>query len=255
MTNMTCFSLLAVVHCIKDIVTEPSNGNVSCNHSYGDFAYGSTCHYSCKEGYKPSRSQPLMCTASGQWSQQPPTCDREYELHLHRASHLSMQYNHKKKVGPICVFPLFRSPSVVKCLELQQPTRGSIRCSDPQGPSSYGSTCEFACDEGYTLVGSSTLQCGASGLWSSLQPLCVGMSASTGVKNPKGLHHLGGEDRKVSHTDLFRFSPLQPSSALSFTGWSTATSAAERTWTPGSAMEAPAASPVAPATFWQGRAR
>lgn len=148
-------------------------------------------------------------------------------------------------------FSFFLLPSVIKCLELQQPTRGSIKCSNPQGPSSYGSTCEFACDEGYALVGSSTLQCEASGLWSSSQPLCVGMSASTDVKTQRD----SGEEWNVSHADLFRFSPLQPSSVPSFTGWRTAPSAAERTQTRGSATEAPAASPVAPATFWQGRAR
>lgn len=74
---------------------------------------------------------------------------------------------------------LFLLPSVIQCLALQQPTRGSVKCSDHLGPSSYGSTCEFTCDEGYTLVGSSILQCEESGLWSSTQPLCVGMSTFT----------------------------------------------------------------------------
>lgn len=97
---------------------------------------------------------------------------------------------------------------MVKCLELQQPSRGSIRCSDPKGPSSYGSTCEFACNEGYTLVGSSTLQCGASGLWSSLQPLCVGMSASTEVKTQRDFT-TWGEDCSV-HTEVTLTSSVSP---------------------------------------------
>lgn len=75
---------------------------------------------------------------------------------------------------------------VIKCMELHSPTSGTSTCSGPLGSSSYGATCQFACDEGYTLDGPSTLQCEASGLWSSSQPSCVGMSTSTDVKTQTG---------------------------------------------------------------------
>lgn len=78
-------------------------------------------------------------------------------------------------------------PVVVKCQELHRPTRGSIKCSDPLGPNSYQSTCEFTCDEGYVLVGSSARQCEASGLWSSSQPSCVGMSTFITFKPSRAL--------------------------------------------------------------------
>lgn len=80
--------------------------------------------------------------------------------------------------------------SVIKCTELHSPTSGTSTCSGPQGPSNYGATCEFACNEGYTLDGPSTLQCNALGLWSSSQPSCVGMSTSTDVQTQNGLHCL-----------------------------------------------------------------
>lgn len=76
---------------------------------------------------------------------------------------------------------------VIKCAELRHQTSGSFKCSDPLGSSSYGSTCEFSCHDGYTLDGPGTLQCEASGLWSSSQPSCVGMSASTDVETQMGL--------------------------------------------------------------------
>nr|XP_046248044.1 E-selectin isoform X2 [Scatophagus argus] len=128
-----------VIKCNKEEVTVPYKGSVNCTHKYGDFSYDSLCQYSCEEGYQLSVSRPLTCTASEQWSDQPPTCE------------------------------------LVKCQELSSPASGSMKCSDPLGPSSYQSTCEFTCDEGYSLVGSSsnTLQCDGSGFWNSSQPFCV----------------------------------------------------------------------------------
>lgn len=69
--------MLAVVKCDKDKVTEPVNGKFTCTHKYGDFSYNSLCQYSCEQGYRLSEPTPLRCTASKEWSAQPPTCERE----------------------------------------------------------------------------------------------------------------------------------------------------------------------------------
>lgn len=128
-----------VVKCNKEEVTVPYKGSVNCIHTYEDFSYDSLCQYSCEEGYQLSMSRPLKCTASKEWSEQPPTCE------------------------------------LVQCQELSSPARGSMKCSDPLGPSSYQSTCVFTCDEGYVLAGSpsNALQCEASGFWNASQPFCV----------------------------------------------------------------------------------
>uniref|UniRef100_UPI0037E97D8F L-selectin-like n=1 Tax=Semicossyphus pulcher TaxID=241346 RepID=UPI0037E97D8F len=67
-----------VVTCNKDEVTVPYKGSVNCTHEYGNFSYESSCQYSCEEGYELSTPGPLTCTASGQWSEQPPTCESEF---------------------------------------------------------------------------------------------------------------------------------------------------------------------------------
>ncbi|XP_051233011.1 E-selectin [Dicentrarchus labrax] len=128
-----------VVKCNKEEVeTPPYKGSVNCTHKYGDFSYDSLCQYSCEKGYQLSNPRQLTCTASKEWSEQPPTCE------------------------------------LVKCQELSSPARGSIKCSDPLGSASYQSTCVFTCDEGFVLTGSpsNTLQCEASGIWNSSQPSC-----------------------------------------------------------------------------------
>uniref|UniRef100_G3PCW6 E-selectin n=1 Tax=Gasterosteus aculeatus aculeatus TaxID=481459 RepID=G3PCW6_GASAC len=128
-----------VVQCDAEEVTAPDKASVNCIHKYGNFSYDSMCHYSCEEGYQLSMSRPLTCTASTRWSEPPPTCE------------------------------------LVRCPVLSSPAGGSMKCSDPLGPSGYRSTCAFACDEGYVLAGSTsnTLQCEASGIWNASQPLCL----------------------------------------------------------------------------------
>uniref|UniRef100_A0A8C5EXJ4 E-selectin-like n=1 Tax=Gouania willdenowi TaxID=441366 RepID=A0A8C5EXJ4_GOUWI len=128
-----------VVKCSQDELIVPHNGSVHCNHTYGSHTFGSTCQYSCEEGFQLSMQRPLRCTASKTWSEQPPTCE------------------------------------LVQCQRLSSPAKGSMRCSNPQGPFTYQSTCTFACNEGYILTGSmtNTLQCEASGSWNSSQPICA----------------------------------------------------------------------------------
>lgn len=75
--NRRALLFLPVVQCRREEVTVPSKGRVDCTHTYGEFSYDSRCQYSCDEGYRLSSSSPLACAASGEWSGQPPTCDRE----------------------------------------------------------------------------------------------------------------------------------------------------------------------------------
>ncbi|KAI3368816.1 hypothetical protein L3Q82_025802, partial [Scortum barcoo] len=140
-----------VVQCDKEEVTVPYKASVHCTHKYGDFTYSSSCQYSCEEGYQLSMPRPLICTASKQWSEQPPTCE------------------------------------LVQCQELSPPASGSMKCFDPLGSSSYKSTCVFTCDEGYVLRDSpsNTLQCEASGIWNSSLPFCAAVQcpALQGLEN------------------------------------------------------------------------
>ncbi|XP_073714000.1 P-selectin-like [Misgurnus anguillicaudatus] len=62
----------------------------------------------------------------------------------------------------------------VQCSELTTPNNGAMKCYDCNGKFSYKSTCEFACNEGYTIrtSSSSTLFCEATGQWNDTQPSC-----------------------------------------------------------------------------------
>ncbi|XP_051581066.1 E-selectin-like isoform X8 [Myxocyprinus asiaticus] len=127
-----------IVKCKPEDITTPHHGSVQCSHSNGNFSYDSHCEYSCEEGYNVKGSGTTSCTSTKEWSSKPPTCE------------------------------------LVQCPELTEPQEGTMQCHHPMGNFSYQSTCDFVCDEGYTLGESSTstLFCGASGHWNDSQSNC-----------------------------------------------------------------------------------
>ncbi|XP_016399151.1 E-selectin-like [Sinocyclocheilus rhinocerous] len=127
-----------IIKCKPEDVTSPDHASVHCSHPYGNFSYDSQCEYSCEEGYELKGSSTTRCTSTTEWSSKPPTCE------------------------------------LVQCLELISPQDGKMHCQHPIGRFSYQSTCEFMCEEGYTLrdSSSSTLFCRATGRWNDSQPTC-----------------------------------------------------------------------------------
>ncbi|KAM9478456.1 E-selectin-like isoform 2-T2 [Salvelinus alpinus] len=135
---------------------QPQDGAISCGE---DFTYGSSCNFSCSEGYLLKGAVTVTCTSAAVWSEEIPHCE------------------------------------VVLCSELYEPGKGSMACSHPLGSFSYLSTCSFTCEEGYERLASSsaTLQCGASGQWNDSQPQCVAVSCPT-LQQPQDGAISCGED-------------------------------------------------------------
>uniref|UniRef100_A0A669B9J3 Selectin E n=1 Tax=Oreochromis niloticus TaxID=8128 RepID=A0A669B9J3_ORENI len=160
-----------VVQCNKAEVIVPDKGHVNCSHKHGNFSYDSLCQYSCEEGYKLSVQTPLRCTASGKWSENPPTCE------------------------------------LIQCEKMSEPTHGSMKCSDPLGSFSYQSTCTFTCDEGYVLSGSPSLQCESSGNWNASQPFCVAVQCPALQNLKNGFVSCGEDaDMRFSYKNTCSFS-------------------------------------------------
>ncbi|XP_042178665.1 P-selectin-like [Oncorhynchus tshawytscha] len=135
---------------------QPQDGAISCGE---DFTYGSSCNFSCSEGYLLKGAITVTCTSAAEWSEEIPHCE------------------------------------VVLCSELYEPGKGSMACSHPLGSFSYLSTCTFTCEEGYERLASSsaTLQCGASGQWNDSQPQCIAVSCPT-LQQPQDGAISCGED-------------------------------------------------------------
>ncbi|XP_069087171.1 E-selectin-like [Pleurodeles waltl] len=131
-----------------DDISVVEHGTVSCTSPHGDFSYNSTCDFTCAEGYTLSEASHLQCTAQGKWTGEPPKCE------------------------------------VIKCQDLKMVEHSTMTCIGPHSDFSYSSTCDFTCAEGYTLNGSSSLQCTAHSEWTGEVPKCDAVTC-VALKRPK----------------------------------------------------------------------
>lgn len=148
-----------VVQCKEEEVMVVAKASLDCSHPNGNYSYDSLCEYSCEDGYQLSGSGTMRCMASGLWSEQPPTCE------------------------------------LITCSELLSLEKGSIDCQHPLGSFSYSSTCGFTCEEGFTLIDSSSasLHCEASGLWNNYLPQCAAVQCSVLRAPENGTVTCGGD--------------------------------------------------------------
>ncbi|XP_008976534.2 E-selectin [Pan paniscus] len=178
-------------------LSNPERGYMNCLPSAsGSFRYGSSCEFSCEQGFVLKGSKRLQCGPTGEWDNAKPTCEavRCDAVHqppkgLVRCAHSPIgEFTYKSSCAFSCEegFELHGStqlectsqgqwteevPScqVVKCSSLAVPGKINMSCS---GEPVFGTVCKFACPEGWTLNGSAALTCGATGHWSGLLPTC-----------------------------------------------------------------------------------
>jgi len=99
----------------------------------GDSTYGTICHHKCQPGFRIRGALTTRCTQDSSWSDDLPKCEK------------------------------------IKCPRHLPPANGILECSDTYF---YQSKCHFICNEGYSLVGVSTLNCETTGDWSNVAPAC-----------------------------------------------------------------------------------
>ncbi|XP_032147331.1 P-selectin isoform X2 [Sapajus apella] len=128
----------------------PEQGNLDCSDTRGEFNVGSTCHFSCNNGFKLEGPNNVECTISGRWSATPPTC---------------------KGIASV-------STPEVQCPALTTPGQGTMFCRHRLGTFGFNTTCYFGCNAGFTLIGDSTLSCRPSGQWTAVTPECRAVKCS-----------------------------------------------------------------------------
>ncbi|XP_069718571.1 P-selectin-like isoform X2 [Phaenicophaeus curvirostris] len=118
------------------VISAPDRGEMNCSHLHGDFAFGSTCTFSCQTGFALMGSENRECTATGTWTGDTPRCE------------------------------------VITCPALSVPDQGQLNCSHLHGDFNFGSTCAFSCQAGFALVGPESRECTATGTWTGDSPHC-----------------------------------------------------------------------------------
>ncbi|KAK9956629.1 hypothetical protein ABG768_014348 [Culter alburnus] len=153
-------------------LTAQENGWMNCSHPHSLFSYGSQCFLGCEAGFEIIGEPDMECSASGNWSQEMPSCTAV-------------------RCAPL---------SFSQLPELEPPP--SMNCSHPHGNFSFGSQCFFQCAKSHKLNGTSQLICTSKGYWTNSPPSCVvkemSMTASmltytaVGVASSAGILLLGG---------------------------------------------------------------
>uniref|UniRef100_UPI00398EB6D4 L-selectin-like isoform X2 n=1 Tax=Pristiophorus japonicus TaxID=55135 RepID=UPI00398EB6D4 len=79
--------------------------------------------------------------------------------------------------GPECEF-------FEQCATLNAPDQATMGCTHPNGNFSFSSTCDFHCAAGFTLQGSQSLRCNATGIWTAETPSCEAVKCDV-PKSPR----------------------------------------------------------------------
>ncbi|PNJ17911.1 SELP isoform 7, partial [Pongo abelii] len=176
----------------------PEQGNMTCLHSAKAFQHQSSCSFSCEEGFALVGPEVVQCTASGVWTAPAPVCKALQCQDIPVPKEAQVNCSHPFgafRYQSVCSFTcneglLLVGASVLQCLDtgnwdsvppecqaipctpLLSPQNGTMTCVQPLGSSSYKSTCQFTCDEGFSLSGPERLDCTRSGRWTDSPPTC-----------------------------------------------------------------------------------
>ncbi|XP_027724283.1 E-selectin isoform X1 [Vombatus ursinus] len=203
--------------------TRPERGHMECLPSVsGSFQSGSSCEFSCDEGFKLKGSERLQCNFTGEWDMEVPMCEAVKCDAARQPQNGSVTCAHSpagdftyQSVCNFCCeegFELQGSPQLectaqgqwtqqmptceaVKCDAARQPQNGSVTCAhSPAGDFTYQSVCNFSCEEGFELQGSPQLECTAQGQWTQQMPTCEVVQCST-LKVPEEMNMTCDGDR------------------------------------------------------------
>ncbi|NWT38908.1 LYAM3 protein, partial [Chroicocephalus maculipennis] len=186
------------------VLNAPDRGEVNCSHRHGDFAFGSTCAFSCQTGFVLTGPESHQCTATGTWTGDAPRCEAIACPVLSAPDRGEMNCSHRHgdfAFGSTCAFscqagfalmgPESRECTAtgtwtgdapqckaIACPVLSAPERGGLNCSHRHGDFAFGSTCAFSCQTGFALMGPESRECTATGNWTGDAPHCEGSAAA-----------------------------------------------------------------------------
>ncbi|XP_077784322.1 P-selectin isoform X3 [Podarcis muralis] len=176
----------------------PTRGTMDCVNPVGDFAYNSTCDFGCEVGFQLSGPKTLHCSASGQWTSSVPVCHAVQCQLLQPPAYgnsTCFDFHGKFQYQSLCTFHCAEgfqllgekvtectasgewtaavpACQAMQCHSLETPKQGRMSCFHPNGEFAFQSTCEFACETGFTLAGRNSTRCLATGNWTAPLPTC-----------------------------------------------------------------------------------
>ncbi|KAF0042196.1 hypothetical protein F2P81_005728 [Scophthalmus maximus] len=149
-------------------LSDPEQGSHYCFHPYGFSRFNSSCRFHCELGFRLVGMPQLLCQTGGRWNHHVPLCQVEQCPVLNHTNSSGGRMNCSHPIAPDSY-----NSTLKKCGPIFFPAAGNVTCVDTVEPFSFGSQCNYACQEGYDLSGDDTLACLASGQWSKPTPTCA----------------------------------------------------------------------------------
>ena len=135
----------------------------------------------------------LLYIFPGSWSQNPPTCEakrcRALEIEDPHLRVLSLNNSYRGEASFLCPFGYqLDGPDRMQCgadgewSPMRVPLCKAVECYPPLSPENgrlldsgqhlVGHTVQYACEEGFVLIGEPIIRCTENGLWSHPTPFC-----------------------------------------------------------------------------------
>ncbi|XP_041052225.1 membrane cofactor protein-like isoform X1 [Carcharodon carcharias] len=164
---------------------------------YGDhWEYGMIATYSCSNGNSLIGAEKLICTETGEWDNDPPTCKvvecqrPELPAYGKIEEGFGPTYKYRETISYICNegFEMV-GKSVIECKENNMfvpapPTCKPVECHRPEMPANgrieagfgprygYQETISYVCNEGFEIVGKSVIECKEGNMFIPGPPTC-----------------------------------------------------------------------------------
>ncbi|XP_067409310.1 sushi, von Willebrand factor type A, EGF and pentraxin domain-containing protein 1 isoform X1 [Emydura macquarii macquarii] len=189
----------------------PENGAIEGSN----FTYGNKVLYRCNKGYNLMGEKETLCLPSGAWTHAPPpceivTCPRPRDINNGEYTLSGLTYLSTASYTCDSGYSL-QGPPVLVCEASANwnsipPTCKIVSCGPPPAIKesvisgnnfTFGNTITYLCKEGYTLIGPDTIECLASGEWSTSHQQCLAVSCDEPPHvehaSPESAHRLFGD--------------------------------------------------------------
>jgi len=148
-----------------------TNGSISTSPS-SSTTFGTTATYACNSGFTLSGNASRSCQASGSWSGSAPTCMPNTTNPCQPNPCLNSGVCSANGSSYTCActagFSGNNCQTPFDCGALSAPANGTVTAAT----TTFGASATYACNANFTLSGSATRSCQASG-WSGVAPTCV----------------------------------------------------------------------------------
>ncbi len=175
---MSCGAVTGGVNNVK-------NGNIIDN-TLSDRTFGAVILYQCDPGYIATNGPYRTCQVTGSWTARPWCNESDCTSVTRPQNGIFLVTNDGSTVSFTCSngYTLTGSQTI-QCNGINWsdgfPTCDIVNCGDPGIPSNgqqmgntftYASTVLFSCNHGCNVVGSRSIVCLSSGVWSDILPVC-----------------------------------------------------------------------------------